>query len=342
MKKELYTLTDVHRSQLDGWSKKWIANGMSTKPMDDFDREQMRKAIKGMYEAANLTPPPENRIVFVPSPFVLRFAAGFASAIWYLRKNKTFKVAATYDATRAATNAATYDATRAATDAATDYATRAAKKSWFRFNASTMVSLSASLDIGKFGLQCAGSAFRMLQGGNFWSGWPSFISFFRHVAKLDIDYSKWDHWEKATIHGSYRVIHENFAMISDRPIKLEVDDQNRPHCFDGPYIEWSDGSALYAIHGTRVPAWICDTSRDQFTKEMILSETNVDNRRCIIQKIGIDRAIEVLGAETIDSHVSQVGGKYELLSIDYDGRGNKIAQYVWDSELTAWMQVRLS
>ena len=30
----------------------------------------------------------------------------------------------------------------------------------------------------------------MLDGGHEWSGWVSYLSFFRHVAKLGIDYSK--------------------------------------------------------------------------------------------------------------------------------------------------------
>ena len=132
-----YSLTEEHRSQLVTYNQKWIDNGLSTKPMDDHDKEEMRKAIKGLYESANLTPPPESRIVFVPSPMVARFAAGFASAIWYLRKNNlpTYDAIddATYDATDAAidtaTYTATYNATRDATDDATSSATRATTES---------------------------------------------------------------------------------------------------------------------------------------------------------------------------------------------------------------------
>ena len=108
MPKKLYSFEDhpEHKEQLSAWRDKWIANAMSTKPMDDFDREQMRIAIKGLYEAADLKPPPDERIVFVPSPFVARFAGGFAASIWYKRKN---------NATDDTTSAATRDATSAAT-----------------------------------------------------------------------------------------------------------------------------------------------------------------------------------------------------------------------------------
>ena len=203
--------------------------------MDEIDRSEMTKAIKGMYAAANLKEP---RIVFAPSPFVARFAAGFAAAIWYNRKNKTTfgqidgasatdsatlsaTYSATYSATRSATRSATLSATVSATYSATDSATRSAtdsatysatrsatadKNSSFIFDIKGMVNLSLRFNVGKFGILCAERAWSMWQGGNFWSGWTAFLTFFRYVAKLDIDYSKFEHWEKATIHGSVRFV----------------------------------------------------------------------------------------------------------------------------------------
>ena len=97
-----YTLTEAHRKKLKPWADQWISNAMSTKPMDDEEKEICRKAVKGLYEAAGKVPPPDHRIVFVPSPFVGRFAAGFAAAIWYKRKTG-FQGAATHAATHAAT-----------------------------------------------------------------------------------------------------------------------------------------------------------------------------------------------------------------------------------------------
>ena len=77
-----YSLTDEHRAQLKPWADKWTRTIMSTDPMTDDDRSMAREAVIGLYAAANLPPP--KHIVFVPSPFVLRFAGGFAAALWYL------------------------------------------------------------------------------------------------------------------------------------------------------------------------------------------------------------------------------------------------------------------
>ncbi len=199
-----------------------------------------------------------------------------------------------------------------------------------------MSKVSIELNLGDFGLKCAEFAGNFQGDGNFWSAWPAFITFFRYVAKLKIDYTKWDYYEKACEHSSFRYMHEEFCIVSDRPTRLEVDSQNRPHRFDGAYMEWADGSGLYAIHGVRVPAWICETSKEDFTKEMILSETNVDNRRCIIQKIGIEKTIELIGAKTVDSYKSKVGGKYELINVDWDNKGERPYLKMRSKSIDAW------
>src|SRR6185503_1300276 len=177
-----------------------------------------------------------------------------------------------------------YAATRAATHAATDAATRAATQ-WYRLDIGAMTRIADELGVGTLGLGCAQNAWNMWQGGNQWSAWESYLSFFRHDAKLPIDYSNYDHWEKAAIHSGPRFMHREFCIVSDRPVKLTVNDRNQPHSYDAPFTEWSDGSAIYSINGIRVPAWIAETKREALTKQMILSETNVDNRRCIISKI---------------------------------------------------------
>ena len=56
---------------------------------------------------------------------------------------------------------------------------------------------------------------------------------------------------------------------------------------------------------------------------MFLAEENVDCRRELSRKLGIEKTVEMLGAEVVDTYKSEVGGKYELLMIDFDNRGIK-------------------
>lgn len=161
-----------------------------------------------------------------------------------------------------------------------------------------MAKLARELGVGDFGLRCATLTWKMWQGGNQWSGGDSFFSFFRHVAKLDIDYTDWDHWEKLSLHSGPRVLHPQFCMISDRPEVLLVDDRNRPHCDTGPFCRWRDGSALYAVHGVRVPAWIIEKP-ERLTAKHIDDERNAEVRRVMIERFTPKRWLRESGAKVV-------------------------------------------
>jgi len=131
----------------------------------------------------------------------------------------------------------------------------------------------------------------MWQGGNQWSAWDSFLSFFRHVAKLNLpQYEAYQHWETAAIRGGPRIMHPDFCMVSDRPERLTVDERNRPHCSDGPFCRWRDGSALYAVHGVYTPAWIVERPQD-ITVVSIEAEQNAEVKRVMIERFGHGRYI---------------------------------------------------
>ncbi len=518
-----YRLTDEDKARLPEWRDRWIANAMSTKHVDAEERRICRDAVLRLYRAANLPPPPEHRIVFVPSPFVLAFGGGFAAAWWWLRRNAhpetaaavegaiydavrratrdavlsatygavddatddavrgatdnavwgaTYDAAgtathaavrratadavrsattdavwgATADAVRAATydavNSATYDAVRRATrdavlsatygavDDATDdavrgatadavhdatydairgatgdavrRATRAAVNSaatdavrratadavraatadavwgathaavrnathdavwgaargavhaatadavWGATHAAVRsatddavrsatadavrsatddavrsategtarsatgdgvewysVPLMSFLDVGRaylpyqrFGVECAQIVYRMWQGGNQWSPLDSYLSFFRHVAQIDVDFSHYDAWEQLALHSGPRVVHPEFCIISDRPELLTVDEQRRPHNGAGPFCRWRDGTALYAVHGARVPQWVVEHP-ERITAQAILANNNAETRRVMIEKIGLERFVRDAGLRPV-------------------------------------------
>jgi hypothetical protein len=427
VKRKPYELTPAHKKKLKPWADRWIKNAMSTTPMNVADKKACVKAVRGLYEAAGLNPP--KQVVFVPSPFALRFAGGFAAAIWWKRANPNRDLSAsvtttdatnnatygatnnaiygaiygatnnatrnaTYDATCNATNNAIYNATSHATSHATNNATNNAidnatnnatynvtydatcnaidnatygatnnatygatnnaiygaiygatnnatrnatydavenatydatndaidnsyeNDQHYSFPVDGMQKLSNDLGLGQFGLSCAKSTSGMWNGGNQWSGWPAFLSFFRHIAKLPIDYSKWKHYEILAERSGPRIEHSEFCMISDRPTKLLVDDENRPHCDGGPFCEWSDGSAIYALHGVYVPKWVACTPVQDITAAMVASVTNTDVRRELMRRIPAEQLPNILKYDVIDRKLD-----YELVTFDVgDGR----------------------
>ena len=200
--------------------------------------------------------------------------------------------AATYSATDAATDAATYSATRAATESATSVGD---ESSWST-GLGDMRALVRQMGGAPFWLACASHAWKMRNGGNQWSGWVAHLSFFRHVVQLPLDYQHWQHYEAAAILGGPRYSHAEFCIVSDRPVRLMVDAERRPHCADGPFCAWSDGTALWAWHGVYVPARVI---LGHYTVADIQTEPNAEIRRAMIERMGWDRYLIESGATPV-------------------------------------------
>ncbi|MGA0069526.1 MAG: DUF6745 domain-containing protein, partial [Miltoncostaeaceae bacterium] len=310
-----YKLTEEHRARLPEFAEYGIRLALRTDPQTEEERERARQAVQDMYRVAGLTPPPRERIVFVPSPLVGRFAAGFAAWAWY-RRGKGEEVmgraqSATWGATGAATGggartaagAATLDATWAViddatqgvcegvTDDAADDATGDALpnpapdlSAWYT-GLPDMRAIADELGVGEAGMECARAAWKMQQGGNMWSGWICWMEFFRRVAELPIDWSSWMPWLTLAETGGYRWVHSEFCIISDFPTEIHRDAENRPHREDGPFMSWRDGTALYAWHGIYTPAWIIEHP-ERITVELIEAEENAEVRRVMVERYG--------------------------------------------------------
>ena len=333
--KALGGVTPDEQEKLKAHTAKWIANAMSTEPVNPT---LLTEAIRSLYAAANLKEP---RIVIVSSPLVMAFAGGFAAAIWWARKNNAKVLnnslatyAATYDATdaatrdatdaatREATDAATYEATYAATDEATYAATRDATRAAKFFRLSKQLSAEFGVSHSLM-LSCAQSWWRMYQGGNMWSAWDSYVSAFRDVLGLVLpEHEKYRAWEACATEGGFRIMHEEFCIVSDRPEILSVDEQNRPHNETGPSHRWRDGWSLYHWHGVKVPAhWIED--RANLDPKEVIAADNVELRAAGAAICGWPKMLSVLKSKIInDSGSDDIGQLIELTlpGLDEPGR----------------------
>jgi hypothetical protein len=297
-------ITAEEKVALDKHAALWIERAMRTDPIEP---EKIIPAIEGIYAAAGLKKP---RVVITPSPLVMAFAYGASAAILYSRKRATTAAtrdatsAATYAATdaTAATTAATRAATRDATSAATDAATRAATDAAADAAAVAEKGAAAACQemAGDLGLSCARTWWRAHQGGNMWASYDCYLSAMRDVIGLRLpQHDAYSHWEQAAIHGGFRVMHEEFCIVSDFPEIIRVDDQHRPHCETGPSHRWRDGWALYHWHGVRVPDhWVED--REHLTAADVFKETNAEVRRAGCEILGWDRVLSGIDAKLID------------------------------------------
>lgn len=133
-----------------------------------------------------------------------------------------------------------------------------------------------------------------------WSGWPSYLSAFRDVLGLVLpEHDKYKAWEACAIEGGFRIVHEEFCIVSDRPEVLTVDERNRPHNATGPSHKWRDGWSLYHYHGVVVPPDVIE-DRASITIKRIRDETNAEVRRVMIELYGYDRYCADAGLTLVD------------------------------------------
>jgi hypothetical protein len=138
----------------------------------------------------------------------------------------------------------------------------------------------------------------MYDGGSEWSAWPSYLSFFRHVAQLDLPaYERWQHYENAALNSGGRMMHAKFCIVADRQTVVLRDAQNRLHSEHGPARAFADGWALYYWRGTRLPA--APEQIRGWDAARILSERNAETRRAMIEIIGWDQFITAAGLRKV-------------------------------------------
>ena len=267
-------------------------------------------------------------------------------------------LAATLAATRAATLSATLSATRDATDAATDAATRAATYVATRdatdfatrvatdgttlsatyvatrdaTDAATRAAEACFSIAGTGGLECAKKWGYVYQGGNMWAAFPSFVEACRDVLGLDLpEFSAWSAWEECVKEGGFRVLHEEFCIVSDFPEFIRINELHQPHCDNGPSHRWRDGWELYHLNGIPVPKEVVMTPADRLDPKIIVSEKNVDVRREIIRKIGIERCLELLDSKILDEK-----GDYQLVSIDLGMEKRSVGLKMKNPSIGVW------
>ena len=140
-----------------------------------------------------------------------------------------------------------------------------------------------------------------------WVYYDCYLSSFRDVLKLQLPvFAQYAPWEQCAIEGGFRWMHEEFCIVSDFPEVLKVDEQNRPHCDDGPSHRWRDGWELYYIHGVVVPRQVV-VAPESLTIAQVRKEENAEVRRIMIERMGWDKfcseaKLKVIHTDTLEAH----------------------------------------
>jgi hypothetical protein len=91
---------------------------------------------------------------------------------------------------------------------------------------------------------------------------------------------------------------ERLAIVSERPLRLSLDERGMLHSTEGPALAYADGFALWADHGVTVPAWLV-TEPERLAVKHIDAERNTEVRRVMIERFGAERLVREGGSTLV-------------------------------------------
>ena len=154
-----------------------------------------------------------------------------------------------------------------------------------------------------------------------WASCDCYLTAARDILGLRLpEHVSYAFWEQAAIHGGFRVMHEEFCLVSDFPEIIKVDAENRPHCENGPSHRWRDGWSLYHWHGVKIPAeWVEDKA--SLSAKTALTWGDIEQRRAACEIVGWEKILRELNARTIDKDADPEIG--ELVEVSIPGVGKE-------------------
>ncbi|MGD1700554.1 DUF6745 domain-containing protein [Dapis sp. BLCC M229] len=146
-----------------------------------------------------------------------------------------------------------------------------------------------------------------------WSSYVAWVDFCISVLNCNYNSDNWQVLESIVKHCGWIYPLRNLCIICDRPRKLLLDDEYRPHAVEKPAIEFADGYSLYAYHGVRLPEVYGKFNPQEWQSKWLLTTKNSELRRVLIQEIGYEKICQDLQTIEIDNWE-----EYTLLRIDDD------------------------
>jgi len=146
--------------------------------------------------------------------------------------------------------------------------------------------------------------------GSHEASWLSFYNYCAEVFKLDCCDPLTPSMELAKYCGWW-LPYDNLAILSEKPCEIHINEANVLHKDGGPAIKYSDGFAIWALNGVRVPQEIAETPWDKLDPHLVVTEKNAEIRRELVRKIGVERIMDKLNVEVIDKQ-----DDYELVNLE--------------------------
>jgi hypothetical protein len=293
-------LTKEQEERFQEFVDKWTRIGLSTEPAD---RTKAESSVAKAYAAANL---PSPKIVWCGSPF----SEGLTRAIIMDKKLWASVGASVRASVWDSVRASVWDSVRASVGDSVGDSVRASVGESVGESVGDSVRASVGASVWDSVRASVGASVGACGYGQHDANWIGFYNFFRVVCLLENETQKLNGMTGITESAGWYLPHQKLCWISERHNTLKRNEQGRLHCDGGAAVEYPDGWQIFALNGVRVSQVQAETPGEKMTPESVLAETNVDIRRELIRKVGIERMLAKLPHKEI-----AIRGNYRLLSV---------------------------
>lgn len=102
---------------------------------------------------------------------------------------------------------------------------------------------------------------------------------------------------------------DDICFVCRKPEELHFNTKKNLHNDIGPAIKWKDNQSSYYLNGVQVPEKVVLTPIDKLSVKQIIRTKNVEVRKELLRRLGIEKLIAQLGVKPIDISAD---GMYEL------------------------------
>jgi hypothetical protein len=152
-----------------------------------------------------------------------------------------------------------------------------------------------------------------------WSGYYTFYSFINRELLPEIEVPLLEKMKEFCYDIPSGYFHTGFCVISQPPTEIHRKGMVL-HNEKDMACKFADGWGLYSLNGIRLDGKYVTTPSCELSVEDVMKESNVDVRREVLRKIGLERFIKETQAKCLDKLEIKVNNKqceYQLLEVDF-------------------------
>jgi hypothetical protein len=142
------------------------------------------------------------------------------------------------------------------------------------------------------------------------ANWLGFYEYFKTACALEVETQKLLGLWQICQNAGWWLPHQKICWISERHNVLHRNEHGQLHKDGSAALAYPDGWSIFALNGIRMKECYVTTPALELDPKIVLAEQNVQIRRELIRKIGMERFLAVCPHKVIETK-----GNYQLLSI---------------------------